>query len=109
MTAATRGKSPSKLARVLLVTRRAIILLAIWLVASIAAVRAMGSMLEHRRLASEVAVLENEYQCQIEEYTQLLTEGDRIENDHNYQIEILKKRFGYTEPDETPIVILPDT
>ncbi len=60
----------------------------------------------HRQLRAEVAQLEHEYEEQLEELGQVLSEEDRLKNDAEAQKQILIDRFGYTRPDETPIIIL---
>ena len=30
---------------------------------------------------------------------------DKIRHDKAYQVDLLKKNYGYTEPDETPIIV----
>jgi len=104
---AHRGKL-SPVAQLLQTVKCAAIITAVWALALVAAVSATASMIEHHQLRRDVAVLKQDYDREVQEYASLQAEGDRIENDHQYQIELLKKRFGYTEPDETPIVILPD-
>jgi len=92
--------------RVMRVVQRVLLLLFFWGLACLVSVRAVAQAVEHRQLARETAQLNAQYQQQLQEYAKLLAEGERISNDHDYQIELLKKRFGYTAPDETPIVIM---
>jgi hypothetical protein len=90
--------------------RTAIRLLLAALVTSIIACavlyRAGEAFFEHRKLRAEVAQLEHEYETQLEELGQVLSEEDRLRNDTEAQEQILIDRFGYARPDETPIIIV---
>ncbi|MCH7472434.1 hypothetical protein IIA79_05725 [bacterium] len=90
----------------LAICRRAAVLSIVWGLAAVLLVRTAESLIAQRRLSQEVSALRSEYDQKLQEYSQLLAEGDRIQNDKQYRIDLLKKRFGYTEPDETPIVII---
>lgn len=92
--------------RVFRIAQRVLLLLFIWGLACLLSVRAVAQAVEHRRLVRETAQLDRQYQQQLKDYARLLAEGERLANDHDYQIELLKKHFGYTAPDETPIVIM---
>lgn len=78
----------------------------VWLVAVCAVSQAIAQGLEHRRLGLEVQQLEQQYDEELSAYADQLAENERIANDPEWQIELLKNHFGYAEPDETPIVIL---
>ena len=92
--------------RVLLVVGRVLLLLIIWGLAGAVSVRAVAQAVTHRRMLRETAVLQQEYDALLEQYAATLAEGQRLSSDHDYQLELLKQEFGYTAPDETPIVIL---
>ena len=92
--------------RYLIAVRRAFVLLAVWAFAICISVKSVSSFIEYRALASEVAELESQYDCQLTKYASLLAQGQRIENDPQCQIDILKGKLGYAEPDEIPIVIV---
>lgn len=64
------------------------------------------AFLAHRRLKAEVTQLEQEYESQLQELGQVLSEEDRLKHDTEAQKQILIDRFGYTRPDETPILII---
>lgn len=64
------------------------------------------AFIEHRKLRAKVAQLEREYDTQLEELGQVLSEEDRLRNDTEAQEQILIDRFGYARPDETPIIII---
>ena len=85
---------------------RLLVLVLIWGLAFTASVRAIDGLVDHRKLTRIVSELSEQYNERLAEYAQLLVEGERIANDRAYQIELLKRRFGYTERDETPIVII---
>jgi hypothetical protein len=87
--------------------KRAALLLAVWGLACVQVYRAAASTIEHRRLSSEVASMQADYEEQMADYSKLLAESHLIRTDKPTQINLLKKKLGYTEPDETPIIILP--
>lgn len=87
---------------------RVSLFLLIWVAAFGVGNHAIGLALEHQQLARDVHELESAYQESFDRYAEQLAENERIMSDENRQIELLKKRFGYTEPDETPIIILKD-
>ena len=92
--------------RVMRVAQRVALLLLVWGLACAVSVRAVAQAVVHRNLVHQTAQLESQHQQLLEDYAKLLAEGERIANDHDYQIELLKRHFGYTAPDETPIVIM---
>lgn len=85
---------------------RVTLFFAVWVLAVVVAIQAVGQVLEHRQLAREVETLEQDYAQQLDTYAGQLAENELISNDEETQVELLKQRFGYTEPDETPIIIL---
>ena len=94
------------MAQVLRICKRGLLLLIIWGLALIAAIRAIDTYLDHRELSRRVAELEYTYTEQLEQYADVLAQSERVVNDKETQIQLLKERFGYTKPDESPIVVL---
>jgi cell division protein FtsB len=90
---------------VLKLAGRAAILLLIWSLATVQLYRAVAGAIEHRRLSREVTALQAEYQGRLDEYTAVLAESERLRSDPEAQKQFLKGKFGYTERDETPIVV----
>jgi hypothetical protein len=76
--------------------------------AVVVARQALGQAWEHQRLSREVRSLQQDYAENLDAYAAQLAENERIASDEERQVELLKERFGYTEPDETPIIILKD-
>jgi cell division protein FtsB len=85
--------------------RRGLILIAIWALASVQLYRATACTLEHRRLTSEIETMQRDYDEQLEDYSRILAEAEALRSDDRTKIDYLKKEYGYTEPDETPIII----
>jgi hypothetical protein len=100
------GHATSTLERIWRATVRVSLFFLVWTVAVCAVTQAVAQGLEHRQLTMEVQQLEQEYDAQLATYADQLAENERIANDRERQIELLKDRFGYAEPNETPIVIL---
>lgn len=94
------------LARYLPAIRRGIMLLAVWACAMVVCAKATEMIVEHSRKSAEVAQLEVQYNSKIQEYAGLLAEEEKINTDPSKQVDILKENYGYTLPDETPIVIV---
>jgi hypothetical protein len=94
--------------RILAVAQRALLLAIIWGLAAVVLAKAVYSCVVHERLAREVAQLGRQYDKQFAEYGELLVEGEKLKQDDDYKVSLLKKRFGYTRPNETPIVVLRD-
>jgi hypothetical protein len=88
--------------------KRALTLAAVWSLASYCAYLAFGAWQEHKLRETELRAAREDYDARLQEYSKLLAEGDALRGDKQYQKDLLKKRFGYTEPDETPIVIVRD-
>lgn len=86
--------------------KRATVFLLIWITAGFVVKHAVCQAINHQRLSTEVRCLETDYQDEMNEYAEVLAENERITSDHDTQIAYLKDKFGYTEPDETPIIIL---
>lgn len=93
-------------ARFLPAIRRGILLLAVWACALFLCAKAAQAINLHNRKSAEVAELEEQYNAMVQEYAGLLAEGEKIATDPEKQIGILKDHYGYTLPDETPIVIV---
>jgi hypothetical protein len=86
--------------------RRAISVAAVWSLALASLGLAFGAYVQHREAKAELDKLASLYDSQMQDYGRLLAEGEQLRGDKDYQIKLLKKRFGYTEADETPIVIV---
>jgi hypothetical protein len=88
-----------------IIARRAAVVLAIWVLALLQLGRAVASAIDYVQLRGEVKQLDVKYQARLEDYSSLLAEGEKIRHDSKYQVELLKQNYGYTEPDETPIIV----
>ena len=102
------GHTKSRISRIGRAVVRVTLFFAVWTVAVSVAVSAIKQADEHRRLAAEVTALEGRYEDEFDAYAEQLAENQRIAVDEEKQVELLKERFGYTEPNETPIIILKD-
>lgn len=88
--------------------KRALTLLAVWSLGGYCAFLAWTAWQEYGERRQELSAARAEYKQRLEHYGQVLAEGESLRGDEQYQKDLLKKRFGYTEPDETPIVIVRD-
>lgn len=84
---------------------RAAALLAIWGLACYAGYCSFARLAENRRMAADVHRLSAAYDSRVSDYAGLLVEGKKISTDPDYQVNLLKQRFGYARPNETPIVV----
>jgi hypothetical protein len=87
---------------------RALLVLLVWSLALVALLRSVEMVIEHQRTSARVAALRQQYEEQLRDYADLLAEGEHIVNDEEYQVKLLKERLGYAQPDETPIIVLPE-
>jgi hypothetical protein len=88
--------------------RRRLLLGFIWLIALGASARAVTALVEQQQLRHDVARLAQQREQQRQDYLKLREENMRLATDRPTQVELLKHNFGYTELDETPIVITLD-
>lgn len=88
--------------------QRVILFALVWGLALFTLGKAGVLWFEHRQLAAEVQRLEQRRADELKQYAELLAVGQRLANDKQYQLDLLKRRFGYTAPDETPIAVLRD-
>ena len=95
--------------RILGAIGRTLLLVSIWSCALLAVGQVIVQALEHQRLAARVEQLKSEYDQQVNDYADTLALGDKITLDQEYRLRLLKERFGYAEPDESPMVIIWDT
>ena len=102
------GHKQNGASRSLRIIQRAVLFIAVWTAAVLVVSQAWGLSVRHRELSDEVRGLEGQYRTELAEYADVLAEKDRIASDHETQISYLKDKFGYTEPDETPIIIIRD-
>ncbi|MBN2081625.1 hypothetical protein JW859_05375 [bacterium] len=102
------GHAKARISRIVRAALRVTLFFAIWTAAIAVTVSAVRQAEEHRRLAAEVDELEARYEDEFDAYAEQLAENERIATDEEKQVELLKERFGYTEPNETPIIILKD-
>jgi hypothetical protein len=84
-------------------------LLAVWIAAVCFAVLACGAFGARMSIVREVEEMRRTSARQFQDYSSKLAEGERLRNDRDYQIGILKENYGYTRPDETPVIILRET
>lgn len=102
------GHAVPVVARIWRAAMRVTLFFLIWTMAVVVARQALGQVWEHQRLSREVGALQQDYAEHLDAYAEQLAENERIASDEERQVELLKQRFGYTEPDETPIIILKD-
>jgi hypothetical protein len=105
----TRAGRPSRRRRrvdYLAGVKRLALLLAVWACAILIGYQALHAYLRHREVCRAVASLNTQYDSKLQNYAGELAEGDKIAGSADYQKELLKKHFGYTERNETPIMIL---
>ncbi len=88
-----------------IIAKRAAVVLGIWMLALLQLGNAVACAVNYVQLKGEVRQLNAQYQARLEDYTSLLAEGEKIRHDPQYQVDLLKKNYGYTEPDETPIIV----
>ena len=88
--------------------KRLLLLAAVWTCAVLAGIQAVRVYAHRQAVAREVSSLSSQYDDTLQVYAGELAEGDRLEKSAEYQKDLLKKHFGYTERNETPILILPD-
>lgn len=91
--------------RGLTILKRAAVVLLVWGLALTQLTRAVASAVDYVHLKKEVTSLDAQYQDKLADYSGLLAEGEKIRHDKAYQVDLLKKNYGYTEPDETPIIV----
>jgi len=91
--------------RGLTLLKRGALVLTIWMLALLQLVQVGVGIAHYISLKREVHALNAQYQSKLEDYTGLLAEGDKIRHDPQYQVSLLKRNYGYTEPDETPIIV----
>lgn len=91
-------------------------LIGLWAVACLLWVAALGLIfklaVEYRAytdLHSKVDDLRGRYAAGEKQYAETLAEGDNLQSNEDFQTRVLKKDYGYTLPDETPIVIIEDS
>jgi hypothetical protein len=94
--------------RTLRAIKRVVILLSVWIITGLVWYHVAGEYSYHQALSSEVAQLEADRDMQAGELTRSLVNEDELRNDPDRKIEMLKKEFGFTRLDETPILILPE-
>lgn len=100
------GHSGKSVSVVLRLVTRVLLFAGIWTAAILIGWHALKLSISRNNLKAEVQELQSEYNGQLESYAGLLAQIEKIETDHETQVELLKNQFGYAEPDETPIVIL---
>jgi len=104
----TMGHKQNGASRILRIIKRAVLFIAVWTAAILVVKQAVCLASQHQKLSDEVRILEEEYRGELSDYAGVLAENERIASDHETQISYLKDKFGYTEPDETPIIIIRD-
>jgi hypothetical protein len=91
--------------RGLTILKRAAGVLLVWGYATLWLGKAVACALDHYQLRKEVGTLGAQYEDKLADYSGLLAEGEKIRHDRAYQVDLLKQNYGYTEPDETPIIV----
>lgn len=91
------------------IAQRALLLVLIWGVAAAVVVQAACSFITHQRLVRDATAMRADYDKKLADYAAQLAEGERLKHDKQYQVELLKQRFGYTRPNETPIIVEDET
>lgn len=61
---------------------------------------------QYRAVSRELAQVSAEYDRMFHDYSEQLWEGDRLENDKEYQRQILKNSYYYYEANERPMIIV---
>lgn len=89
--------------------KRLLLLAAVWTCAILVGIQAFRVFQHRQAVAREVNGMDTQYNDKLQVYAGELAEGARLENSAEYQKELLKKHFGYTEQNETPIIILPES
>lgn len=84
---------------------KAILLLVIYAFFLYFAVSSIFKLVEHRRLANELASEDKSYEKLFEQYSRALLEAEKLEGDKDYQRKVLKESNLYLEKDEEQIVI----
>ena len=82
------------------------ILLSIWAMAVMLGSRAYCAYSENRAIRSSMVKSQAEYDSKLRELTQLLDTQQRLRDDPDSQVALLKQKLGYCEPGEIPIVIV---
>jgi hypothetical protein len=86
--------------------RRLGIFLSVWAVAILLCSKARTAYLENQAIRHEMSVSQAEYDAKLHELTQLLDNEQRLREDPESQVALLKEKLGYCEPGEIPIVIV---
>ncbi len=89
--------------------KRILLFVAVWVCAILVGIRAIRVYQYHQAVAHQVSRLDTQYNGKLQDYASELAEGVRLEKSAEYQKDLLKKHFGYTEQNETPIIILPES
>lgn len=92
--------------RKLQVLQRALALGTAWAAAAYFAALAAGAATAHHKLDREVRDLRARAADEFASYSNELARGERISKDKDYQAGLLKENYGYTKPDETPVIII---
>lgn len=61
---------------------------------------------QYRVVSRELAQVSAEYDRMFHAYSEQLWEGDRLENDREYQRQLLKNSYYYYEANERPMIIV---
>ena len=101
-----RARRPRRRVDIFAGLKRLLLLVAVWTCAILIGYQAVRAYLQHRAVSQAVAGLDADYNDRLQVYASELAEGQRIEGNAEYQKELLKKHFGYTERNETPIMII---
>lgn len=94
------------LRRKLRIVQRGLFLLTVWGAAAYFAVLACGAAVAHQRVQSDLAQMHAQTKQEFEAYSKDLAKGEQLTQDKEYQANLLKENYGYTKPDETPVIIL---
>jgi len=85
---------------------RLVMLLFVWGLAVHFISRTVVTYSQYRTVSRELAQVSAEYDRMFHDYSEQLWEGDRLENDKEYQRQILKNSYYYYEANERPMIIV---
>lgn len=84
---------------------RAVVLLGLVALTAYQLHATLHNALEHQRLAAEVRALDAHLDAQKTDYSGSLAERQRLQQDPDEQLRLLKERMGYARKNEIPIVV----
>lgn len=80
--------------------------LSIWAIAILMCTQAWKAYTENQAIRHDMSVSQADYDTKLHELTHLLDTEQRLREDPESQVALLKQKLGYCEPGEIPIVIV---